>query len=316
MQRSTWTFAFVACLVMAIGSWAVAQDNSYVTEDFNSYGGDVASADFTTRWNNNNATLEELAPGDWALRIQDAASWGNGVVTTATFPRGANLRCTWAFWHGFMAIGDADSGEAGEQATTWDSTALMAPFRMSDQTSNSYARHEAGLEYFLPSDQWQDLGLGPTNGGLNKGIGWSETGAVQSGVQLDAAFQQAGLAAVDKSSAVYVRATLGDVTGGTAVWSTDGGATWTQITTKTTGEVIDTRGEAVGSVVLTGNDNANNGTVGNAAGSVTVSGNTDVWIGFASGGGVLYVDNLWVQDDNNGCPDCPVPVELSGFVVD
>ncbi len=308
MQCSRWTFTFIACLVMVISSSAVAQDNSYIQDDFDDYGGDAESAAFTSRWYNNNSTLEEQAPGDWALRIQDAASWGNGVVTVDNFSRGANLRCTWCFWHGFMVIQDADGSTEGAQTTNFDSTSLMAPFRMSDQTSNSFQRHEAALEYFFPTDQWQDLGTGPTNGGLNKGIGWSETGAVQSGVQLDAAFQQAGLAAVDKSSAVYVRAWLGDVSGGTAVWSTDGGATWTPIRTKTTGEVIDTRGETIGSVVLTGNDNSNGATEGAMTGSVTVSGNTDVWVGFASGAGILYVDNVLLEDDNNNT----IPVNSVG----
>lgn len=308
MQRSKWTFTLIACLLMVIGSWASAQ--SWLSESFDTYGGDVAHADFTTRWTNSNATLENLGSGDWALLIQDGASWGSGVVTIDTFPRGANLICQWWFWHGFMEIADSDSGTEGEQPTTWDSTSLMAPFRSSPETSNSFQRHEAALEYFFPSDQWQDLGLGPGNGGLNKGIAWNESGGVQNGVQIEPAFQQAGLAAVDKASAVIVRAYLGDTSGGTADWSNDGGVTWQRIRTKTTGEIIDTRGVTPGEVVLTGNDNANNGTEGNMSGSVTVSGNPEVYIGFASGAGLLYVDNVLVQDNNN------IPVTLSDFMVE
>jgi hypothetical protein len=225
-----------------------------------------------------NSTLANLGNGDWAVQLQDIAkgnAYNMGIRSRFGIPRGDNLRCTFRMWR-------------DRQPVNWNG--IGGPFANRNYPagqSPNLAQIEAGFSRYAPISG-------------NPGLCWAEgvERFLNSGPRVEAAFQNAWVAATNKPLALWVRVWLGNTTGAKCQWSPDG-TNWQ--TLKLAGGVpIDTIGLPAGSnwgAVYSGE---------NAACSVGAK--SPVWIYFGGGGsGVTYIDDIQVANDAATWSPPPTP---------
>ena len=142
---------------------------------------------------------------------------------------------------------------------------------------------------------------------FNPPEGWGST--AQKGVQLEDAFQQAILAALDKSTAVEIRVWLGDTSGGFGEWRVNGDdGPFKPLRGEEFGQIIDTRGLPADIPI---DPSLGLSIRGNGPSNVVPDDQINNHVGFGPYFGILFIDDVVVENDEQ-----PIPVELSGFTLE
>jgi len=216
--------------------------------------------------------VTDLGSGDFAIQMGHNFTGRTWIITNLSnaFTRGNNLRCTYRTWGNdqrgggvqqFPAVGGPNGGWYNDTVASTTNEDNSGPHW------NPANLQEAVLDGFHTF--WQGMYFsqaGDTTFTPNQ----TSTGQV-----LPETFKDAYAAAIDKSTALWIRIWLGDTIGGMFEWSSDG-TNWTQ-------EGTDTRGVSGGNTPT-------------------------VYLGFGPVQSWIFVDDIVVENDAN-----IVPVELSNF---
>jgi len=264
-----------------------------------------AAGDFTSK-----AEVREYAPGEFAFHSRGPDTWWEttGDVTNGfavqnrwhqyvlgedMFTRGNNLTCTWTFWGDPNDPAWAPEHFGPNGPIAWPgNSGVLGPFHRNSATNHSglfYPTLEAGLEVggivnwkFQTSGAWQTAIFDDEHGTF--GVVANSGAAPGTPTKV---FHDVILAATSPANAIVARVILDD---------NDGAAFSYRSLAKGPAfiEIFDNRG--VGS---------------------DPDPHNDVWIGFASDLGALYVDNIIVEDDNNvrTGPAGPTPTPTNTAIV-
>lgn len=201
---------------------------------------------------------------DFALFVAGGWNYTQGVMSTTSFNRGDNLRCT------FKMLRD--------DAPTYYS-ALCGPWASNDGFAGTY-----------PALENIEAGISRTNGDGGGTVHDSaceyieDSSTINPLAPIDSAFYNAILSATNKENALTIRVMLGDSTGAEIQWSTD---------EVNFNSVIIWEGETFEAVADTIGDLAGTNWIGNNR----VSGADPVWLFFGGGPGGGGSYSRFIVDD-------------------
>lgn len=281
------TGSLILCLMAWVGFHQTAQGEALLYEPFQSTDLD------TTKWHIQErccnctepptyttlATIRDDGTGNNAFVVRGPTTWcettgqcggftsnrwQHGIAGKAAFTRGNDIRCTFTMWGdpNDPAWANANPEISGPLPFPGN-TCVNGPWKRADLASTCGDTYNTGEAQIGCSNFFPQPWAFEQQGSWG-GDRWPS--------QL---FQDTFTSATQRSLAVVSEITLGNTDGAMWRWSSDFGDTWNF--------EYDNRD----------NGSINSGLYGHEDAA------TDVWIGFASDMGALYIDDIIVEDNNN-----------------